>query len=92
MGTLLGFQVDRGSVRALATDHAREMESRIDAAGAVHHIMVKGLEGSLFFAAIPTGAIPWNLLGEILENTRTPCYAWALMPNHGPHRREGEAG
>lgn len=57
-------------------------KSRIDAAGALHHIMARGIEKSLIFQGDSDRDHFLNRLGEILTATKTPCYAWALMPNH----------
>ena len=56
--------------------------SRIDAAGALHHVMVRGIERGEVFQS----DADWNhfleRLGEVLKDTQTLCYAWALIPNH----------
>jgi putative transposase len=57
-------------------------KSRIDAAGAVHHIMVRGIERRPVFRGDSERDHFLERLGEILQGTQTPCYAWALMPNH----------
>jgi putative transposase len=57
-------------------------KSRIDAAGAVHHIMVRGIERRAVFRGDSDRDHFLDRLGEILQDTQTPCYAWALMPNH----------
>ena len=57
-------------------------KSRIDAAGALHHIMVRGIEKTKIFR---NNADMQHFLGrleEILQKTKTACYAWALIPNH----------
>lgn len=57
-------------------------KARIDAPGAMHHIMARGIERRKIF---------WNdkdrndfltRLEKILTETNTDCYAWALLPNH----------
>ena len=56
-------------------------KSRIDAAGAIRHVMVRGIErGAVFRDDTDTN----NLLehsGGILQDAKTLCYAWALIPN-----------
>jgi hypothetical protein len=57
-------------------------KSRIDAAGALHHVMVRGIErGAVFRSDIDRNQFV-ERLGEILQDTKTLCYAWALIPNH----------
>jgi len=55
---------------------------RIDAAGALHHIIIRGIgrrkthwddEDRDFFL---------KRLGQALSETRADCFAWALVPNH----------
>ncbi len=56
--------------------------SRIDAPGALHHIMARGIDRQDIF----TDKIDYfafiKRLGNLLIETKTPCYAWALIPNH----------
>ncbi len=56
--------------------------SRIDAAGAVHHIMVRGIERRKIFDGDADRDHFLHRMGEILLDTQTTCFAWALMPNH----------
>ena len=56
--------------------------SRIDAAGALHHVMVRGIEGGAVFRRDTDRNHFLERLGEILQDTKTICYAWALIPNH----------
>ena len=56
--------------------------SRIDASGALHHIMVRGIEGGKVFRGNADRNRFLERLGGILQDTQTPCYAWALIPNH----------
>ena len=57
-------------------------KARIDAPGALHHIICRGIEGREIF----TDAADRNnfvaRLGRVLSETQTPCYAWALIDNH----------
>ncbi len=56
--------------------------SRIDAVDALHHIMVRGIErGKIFKSDIDRNHFV-ERLGNILQDTGTLCYAWALIPNH----------
>jgi putative transposase len=56
--------------------------SRIDAAGALNHIMVRGIEGRDIFGSDTDRDHFVLRLGEVLRETKTICYAWALIPNH----------
>ena len=56
--------------------------SRIDAVGALHHIMVRGIEKSEVFRSDADRDHFVERLGGILQETETRCYAWALIPNH----------
>ncbi len=57
-------------------------QSRIDAPGALHHIINRGIEKNKIFR----DKIDYqNFLGrfsKLIESTGTTCYAWSLMPNH----------
>jgi putative transposase len=56
--------------------------SRIDAAGALHHVIVRGIErGSVFRDDTDRNHFVERLSG-ILQDTKTVCYAWALIPSH----------
>lgn len=57
-------------------------KARIDAPGAVHHIMARGIERRLIFRHDKDRDDFIDRLNRILIETQTPCYAWALMPNH----------
>jgi putative transposase len=57
-------------------------QSRIDAAGAVHHIIVRGIERSDLFECNADRDHFVHRLGNIINETETICYAWALMNNH----------
>jgi REP element-mobilizing transposase RayT len=57
-------------------------KARIDAPGALHHVIFRGIEQSLIFRDDRDRDQFIDRLSEILAETDTPCYAWALMPNH----------
>ena len=57
-------------------------QARIDAPGALHHIIVRGIERRRIFDDDQDRYAFLSRLGDILENTQTACYAWALIPNH----------
>ena len=56
--------------------------SRIDAPGALHHIIVRGIERKSIFKNDGDRDNFIERLGNILFDTDTPCFAWALIPNH----------
>jgi REP element-mobilizing transposase RayT len=57
-------------------------QARIDAPGALHHIIARGIEKKLIFRDDPDRDSFVERLSTILKDSETPCYAWALMPNH----------
>jgi len=57
-------------------------KARIDAPGALHHIICRGIAKNKIFIDAKDRYSFLKRLGKILTDTDTPCYAWALMPNH----------
>ena len=57
-------------------------KARIDAVGALHHIICRGIEGQRVFRDDPDRDNFVKRLGKLLKDSSTPCYAWALIPNH----------
>ncbi len=57
-------------------------KSRIDAAGALHHIIIRGIEGREIFRDDHDRNAFIDRLGNILLDTQTGCLAWVLMSNH----------
>jgi len=57
-------------------------KARIDAPGALHHIIVRGIERSRIFDDDQDRYAFLERLGQVLTETKTDCYAWALIPNH----------
>ena len=57
-------------------------QARIDAPGALHHIIARGIERSSIFEDDADRDNFISRLGNILSDTQTTCYAWALIPNH----------
>lgn len=57
-------------------------QSRIDTPGALHHIIARGIERRRIFEDDRDRRSFLERLGQILEQTQTGCYAWALLPNH----------
>ena len=57
-------------------------KARIDAPGALHHIIVRGIDRCAIFRDDHDCDKYLERLELILTETATPCYAWALIPNH----------
>jgi REP element-mobilizing transposase RayT len=57
-------------------------QSRIDAPGALHHIIARGIERKKIFQDSVDRDNFLNRLGNILTETQTTCFSWALLPNH----------
>ncbi|MDY6839840.1 MAG: transposase [Thermodesulfobacteriota bacterium] len=57
-------------------------KSRIDAPGALHHIIIRGIERQPIFKHHKDYSDFLTRLGKIVGETETSCYAWALMTNH----------
>lgn len=57
-------------------------KARIDAPGALHHIIVRGIEqGIIFYDDIDRDRFIQRL-SRLCVETGTQCYAWSLIPNH----------
>jgi len=57
-------------------------QSRIDAPGALHHIIVRGIEKNNIFKDDADRDHFLERLKNILTDSHTSCFAWALIPNH----------
>ena len=57
-------------------------KARIDAPGALHHIIVRGIERRKIFYDDSDRDNFLERLGGVLTETGTPCFAWTLIPNH----------
>jgi REP element-mobilizing transposase RayT len=57
-------------------------KARIDAPGALHHIICRGIENTKIFRDDTDRDSFVERLGRVISETHTPCYAWALIPNH----------
>ncbi len=57
-------------------------KSRIDAPGALHHIMARGIERSPIFKNDFDRDDFLRRLAELTRETETRCLAWSLMGNH----------
>src|SRR5512147_3170570 len=57
-------------------------QARLDAPGALHHIMVRGINRSAIFADEQDKARFLERLGENIAEGKCSVYAWVLMDNH----------
>jgi putative transposase len=57
-------------------------KARIDTAGALHHVIIRGIERRKIFRSDLDRANFLNRLSELIPETKTDCFAWALMSNH----------
>jgi putative transposase len=57
-------------------------KARLDAPGALHHIAVRGIERRKTFHDDNDRDDFLNRSATLLGERRTPCFAWAVMPNH----------
>ena len=57
-------------------------QPRLDAPGLLQHVMARGIEGRRLFKDDKDRKSFIDRLANILDETQTQCYAWALLPNH----------
>ena len=57
-------------------------QSRIDAPGAFHHVICRGIERRKIFRDDIDRELFLERTARVFKKTATQCYAWALMPNH----------
>ena len=57
-------------------------KARIDAPGALHHIIVRGIDRRRIFSDDQDRDNFVERLGNIVTETQTFYFAWALIPNH----------
>lgn len=55
---------------------------RLDTTGALHHIMIRGMERKQIFRDNYDREDFLARLAKLLPATQTSCFAWALIPNH----------
>ena len=56
--------------------------ARLDAPGVIHHIIIRGIERRKIFRDNRDRENFLERLGNLLEKTKTGCYAWAFLQNH----------
>ena len=57
-------------------------KARIDAPGALQHIIIRGIERKAIFKNDADRQDFIDRLDNLLQDTQTACYAWALLTNH----------
>ena len=57
-------------------------QARLDVPGALHHVMVRGIDKSKIFRDDEDKARFLERLGKNVEEGKSSVYAWALMDNH----------
>jgi len=57
-------------------------KARIDTPGALHHVIIRGIErGKIFRSDYDRGNFI-NRLGKLIPETQIDCFARVLIPNH----------
>jgi putative transposase len=57
-------------------------KARIDAPGALHHIIIRGIEKKAIFRDNQDKHNFLERIGRVILETSTKCYGWALLTNH----------
>jgi putative transposase len=57
--------------------------ARLDTPGLFHHIMIRGIERRRIFNDDKDRVNFIERLSILVPETKTQCYAWVFMPNHG---------
>ena len=65
-----------------AIDCSMPRKARIDAPGALQHIICRGIERRKIFKDDADRNHFVARLGRVISETQTPCYSWALIDNH----------
>jgi len=69
-----------GDAHVIRGNHAKTIKDR--QTGGVAYIICRGIEKRVIFKDDIDRDNFVKRLGAILSETKTPCYAWALIPNH----------
>ena len=56
--------------------------SRLDAPGILHHVIIRGIERQPIFTGLTDRRDFLKRCGGLFPETRTACYAWALLSDH----------
>jgi putative transposase len=57
-------------------------KARIDFPGGVQHLIIRGIERKRIFQDDQDRNAFVDRLGLLLLESKTSCFAWALLPNH----------
>ncbi len=57
-------------------------QPRLDATGALHHVMIRGIAGTSIFLDNTDRTDFTKRLAVLIPETGTVCYAWVLLSNH----------
>jgi hypothetical protein len=57
-------------------------KARIDAPGALHHVIIRGIEKKAIFRDNRDKHKFLARIGRVILDTSTKCYGWALLTNH----------
>ena len=57
-------------------------KARVDAEGAIHHVIVRGIEQRRIFDDDGDRRHFVSRMAKVAVESETPIYAWALLPNH----------
>ena len=57
-------------------------KARIDAPGALQHIIIRGIERKKIYRDAKDKNVFLKRFGKVVLESSTACYAWALMDNH----------
>lgn len=57
-------------------------KAQIDAPGALHHVIVRGIEDRQIFRSDCDRENFLSRISSLVPETKTDCFAWALIPNH----------
>jgi putative transposase len=72
---------------------AMPRSARLDAPGVLHHVITRGIERRNIFRDDKDRENLLERIEILLPETKTACYAWALIPNHAHFLfRSGEVG
>ena len=57
-------------------------KARVDAPGALQHIIVRGIERARVFKDDTDRNDFLDRIGKLVTETKSRCFAWALLSNH----------
>jgi putative transposase len=57
-------------------------QARIDTSGALHHVICRGIDRQEIFQGKDDYSFFLKRLRDLLMETKTSCFSWALIPNH----------